>query len=115
MQEKERETGKSRASGGQSVQVYKRTNDCGPPLGRPKLEADAQTKKIGRRDDAERNVIEGKFGEGKHTSEVSIHLLFLVMNLRRHLRLLFSFLLETLLSTLILQLFSPDLHAVCFS
>ena len=99
----------------------------GPPLGRPKLEGDAQTKKVGRKDNAERNAIEGKFGQGKrryslgcimtkrkHTSEVSIHLQFLVMNLMNYLRLLFSFLPETPVSRLILQLLSHDLHSLCF-
>lgn len=74
----------------------------GPPLGRPKTTVDPQTKKIERMDSAERNAIEGKFGEGKRgyglgrimtklqdTSEVSIHLQFLVMNLMHRLRLLF--------------------------
>jgi len=74
----------------------------GPPLGRPKATADPQAQKIERMDSADRNAVEGKFGEGKRryglarimtklkeTSETSIHLQFLVMNLMHHLRLLF--------------------------
>ena len=99
----------------------------GPPLGRPKLEGDAETKKIARMDNAERNAIEGKFGQGKrryslgcimtkrkHTSEVSIHLQFLVMNLMNYLRLLFSFFPETSISKLVLQLFPRVLHSASF-
>jgi hypothetical protein len=82
----------------------------GPPLGRPKTNDHAQSEKIQRMDSADRNAIEGEFGQGKrrygldcimtklkHTSEVSILLQFLVMNLTHYLRLLFSFSPESLL------------------
>jgi len=99
----------------------------GPPLGRPKLRPDPQTKKIGRKDNAERNAIEGKFGQGKrryclgrimtklkHSSEVSIHLQFLMMNLMHHLRFLFSFFPKSSVSKLVLQLFFRRLHTAGF-
>ncbi|WP_144029152.1 transposase, partial [Paenibacillus rigui] len=73
----------------------------GPQLGRPKKE-NKQDKIIARQDAAERNAIEGKFGEGKRayglgrirarlreTSETVIALQLLIMNLERKLRLLF--------------------------
>ena len=76
---------------------------CGPPLGRPNASAGPLMKKLEKMDNADRNAVEGKFGEGKRryglarimtklkeTSEVTIHLQFLVMNLMRHLRLLSS-------------------------
>ncbi|WP_029420173.1 IS5 family transposase [Alicyclobacillus macrosporangiidus] len=73
----------------------------GPPLGRPSKTARAEQARIERQDAAERNEIEGKFGEGKRlyglglirarlraTSETVIALQLLVMNLERRLRLL---------------------------
>jgi IS5 family transposase len=74
----------------------------GLPLGRPSKKAQSEQKHIANKDSAERNAIEGKFGEGKRryglgliqarlqkTSETVIALQFLVMNLERRLRLLF--------------------------
>jgi len=74
----------------------------GLPLGRPAKKAQSEQKHIAHKDSAERNAIEGKFGEGKRryglgliqarlqkTSETVIALQFLVMNLERRLRLLF--------------------------
>lgn len=75
----------------------------GPALGRPSKKAQSEKKRIAQLDAGERNAIEGKFGEGKRhyglgliqarlpeTSETVIALQFLVMNLERRLRLLFS-------------------------
>lgn len=75
----------------------------GPKLGRPSKEQnEARDRKQERQDAAERNAIEGKFGEGKrklglgrirargaNTSLTVIALQFLVMNLERRLRVLF--------------------------
>jgi len=75
----------------------------GPKLGRPSKEQnEARNRKQERQDAAERNAIEGKFGEGKRklglarirsrgaqTSLTVIALQFLVMNLERRLRVLF--------------------------
>lgn len=75
----------------------------GPALGRPpKGGSPKEQRQITKQDAAERNAIEGKFGEGKRkyglglirarleeTSEVVIHLQLLVMNLEQRLRLLF--------------------------
>ncbi len=74
----------------------------GPPLGRPSKKDQSEQKRIVQMDSAERNAVEGKFGEGKRhhglgliqarlpeTSETVIALQFLVMNLERRLRLLF--------------------------
>jgi tetratricopeptide (TPR) repeat protein len=73
----------------------------GPKLGRPPADKAiyAEQKWLERLDAGERNAVEGKFGEGKrcyglgrvmtrlkNTSEVSIHLTFLVMNLEKRLR-----------------------------
>ena len=71
----------------------------GPALGRPKAEEKNEQMKMAREDSAERNAIEGKFGEGKRkygmnrimarlkaTSESVIGLQFLVMNLKHLLR-----------------------------
>ena len=76
----------------------------GPPLGRPKLQPTFLERTQAYRDAGERNAIEGKFGEAKrrygldrimtklkNTSETSIHLHFLVMNLERRLRFLLYF------------------------
>jgi IS5 family transposase len=81
----------------------------GPPLGRPSKSARAEQARIERQDVAERNEIEGKFGEGKRlyglglirarlraTSETVIALQLLVMNLERRLRFLLSLVLAWL-------------------
>ncbi|AIQ14548.1 IS5 family transposase [Paenibacillus durus] len=74
----------------------------GPKLGRPSTENQATHRKQERQDAAERNAIEGKFGEGKRRyglglirakgaarSLTVIALSFMVMNLERRLRALF--------------------------
>src|SRR5699024_9120746 len=74
----------------------------GPALGRPSKEKAQIQKQLAKQDAAERNEIEGKFGEGKRhygmglifarlqqTSETVISIQLLVMNLERRLRLLF--------------------------
>jgi hypothetical protein len=74
----------------------------GPRLGRPSKKEKIEQKIQARQDAAERNAIEGKFGEGKRryglglirvrlqqTSETVIALQLLVMNLEKRLRLLF--------------------------
>src|SRR5699024_9743376 len=74
----------------------------GPVLGRPSKEKERIQRLLAKLDAAERNEIEGKFGEGKHhygmglisarlpeTSETVIAMQLLVMNLERKLRLLF--------------------------
>ena len=85
---------------------------CGPPLGRPKkvTEANAcelkQQRRIHRQDEIDRIAIEGKFGQGKRrftldrimaklarTSEATIVISFIVMNLERILSILLYFLL----------------------
>lgn len=79
----------------------------GPRLGRPAKTEQSAHRKIERQDSAERNAIEGKFGEGKRryglglvrarlakTSMSVIVLQMLVMNLEHKLRLLFAFLLS---------------------
>lgn len=73
----------------------------GPKLGRPPQNKALynEQKRIEKQESGERNVVEGKFGEGKrfyslgrvmtrlkNTSEVSIHMTFLVMNLEKRLR-----------------------------
>jgi hypothetical protein len=82
----------------------------GPKLGRPPkaTEANALALKVARKqarqDEADRNAVEGKFGQGKrryslnrimtklpHTSETAIMLSFLVVNLKRWLATLFYF------------------------
>ena len=68
----------------------------GPPFGRPFKEESDERKREARRDAAERNAVEEKFGEGKrkyslgqirarlaNTSETVIALQVLVMNLER--------------------------------
>lgn len=78
----------------------------GPKLGRPpkdRMLYDEQ-KELERSEAGERIAIEGKFGEGKgryglnrvmarrsDTSETVIHMTFLVMNLKKRLRVLFDF------------------------
>lgn len=74
----------------------------GPALGRPSKSEQAEQRRVARADAAERNAVEGKFGEGKRayglglirarlrgTSEAVIALQLLVMNLERRLRVLF--------------------------
>lgn len=77
----------------------------GPKLGRPAKVECKEQKKIEKQDAAERNAIEGKFGEGKrtyglglirarlrNTSETVISLQVLIMNLSKALRdILFQF------------------------
>src|SRR5690625_1385446 len=76
----------------------------GPALGRPSKEKAQIQKQLAKLDAAERNAIEGKFGEGKRhygmgliyarlqqTSETVISMQLLVMNLERRLRLLFCY------------------------
>ncbi|MEG4160570.1 transposase, partial [Microcoleus sp. POL8_C6] len=66
----------------------------GPPLGRPPVNVSKEKKKQALKDDRIRNAIEGKFGEGKrrfglnrimakldNTSQTTIAITFLVMNL----------------------------------
>ena len=73
----------------------------GPKLGRPPKEGRKAAQRQERQDAAQRNEIEGKFGEGKrkfglgriqarlaNTSQTVIALQFLVMNLERRLRIL---------------------------
>ena len=79
----------------------------GPPLGRPSEEAlRKEQKKLQRQDELDRIAVEGKFGQGKRrfslarvmtklaqTSEVSIMISFIVMNLEKILTGILSFLL----------------------
>ena len=80
----------------------------GPPLGRPSEEAELlkEQKKLQRQDELDRIAVEGKFGQGKRrfslsrvmtklarTSEVSIMISFIVMNLEKILTGILSFLL----------------------
>ena len=79
----------------------------GPPLGRPTMDADAlkEQKKLQYQDEVDRIAVEGKFGQGKRrfslarimtklagTSEVSIMIAFIVMNLEKILTEIGSFL-----------------------
>ena len=81
----------------------------GPRLGRPTKTEQSVQRHIERHDSAERNAIEGKFGEGKrryglglirarlaNTSMSVITLQMLVMNLEHKLRVLLAFLLSAL-------------------
>jgi len=74
----------------------------GPRLGRPPKEPDPALKKLARQDELDRIAIEGKFGEGKRryglglvkaklqeTSETTIMINLIVMNLARRYRDLF--------------------------
>ena len=74
----------------------------GPPLGRKPQQVSAADKKQAAADEAIRNQVEGKFGQGKRrfglgrimaklagTSAAQISLSFLVMNLERALRQFF--------------------------
>ena len=80
----------------------------GPPLGRPSDETELlkEQKKLQRQDELDRIAVEGKFGQGKRrfslarvmtklaeTSEVSILISFIVMNLEKILTGVLSFLL----------------------
>jgi len=80
----------------------------GPPLGRPSDQAELlkEQKKLQRQDELDRIAVEGKFGQGKRrfslarvmtklaqTSEVSIMISFIVMNLEKILTGILSFLL----------------------
>jgi len=71
----------------------------GPALGRPPKQVDPVRKVLAKQDERERVLIEGKFGQGKRrfglgrimsklssTSETSIGLVFLVMNIERWLK-----------------------------
>ncbi|CCI29969.1 Monomeric isocitrate dehydrogenase [Microcystis aeruginosa PCC 9809] len=75
----------------------------GLPLGRPPKNRSAELKKQAQEDESFRNAIEGKFGQAKRrfglnlcmtklpeTSETSIALTFLVVNLSRLLRQFFG-------------------------
>ena len=86
----------------------------GPPLGRKSQTVSREEKKQAAADEAIRNQIEGKFGQGKRrfglgrvmaklasTSAAQISLTFLVMNLERALQLLFFVLCWLRLSWLI--------------
>jgi hypothetical protein len=83
----------------------------GPPLGRPTDEAELlkEQKKLQHQDEIDRIAVEGKFGQGKRrftlgrvmtklaqTSEVSIMISFIVMNLEKILSGVISFLLFVL-------------------
>jgi hypothetical protein len=76
----------------------------GPRLGRPPKETDNAVLKQTKQDSAERNAVEGKFGEGKikfglnrimarlkDTSETVISIIFLCLNISRRLRVLARF------------------------
>jgi hypothetical protein len=78
----------------------------GPPLGRPTTDADQlkEQQKLQRQDELDRIAVEGKFGQGKRrfslgrimtklaqTSEVSILITFIVMNLEKILTGVLSF------------------------
>jgi hypothetical protein len=84
----------------------------GPKLGRPRKEVEREEKKQMRRDELERNAIEGKFGQGKRrfrlacirgklpeTSGSMIALVFLVMNLEKILKEVFLLFLWELILT----------------
>ena len=71
----------------------------GPPLGRPKKKRDKEKEKLVRQDEIDRIAVEGKFGNGKRkyglsrimskradTSESSIAMIILVMNMEKILR-----------------------------
>jgi hypothetical protein len=76
----------------------------GPRLGRSSATEDKALKKQQAQDSADRNAVEGKFGEGKHkygldrimarikeSCETVISLIFLSMNINRRLRISLSF------------------------
>lgn len=81
----------------------------GPKLGRPPKDKKAYRQQclLEKSEAGERNAVEGKFGEGKRTygldrifarrqdtSETSIHLMFLVMNMEKRLRSLLLLILK---------------------
>ena len=83
----------------------------GLPLGRPPKNRSAEIKKQAQEDESFRNAIEGKFGQAKRrfglnlcmtklpeTSETSIAITFLVVNLSRLLRQFFGLFLSFLIS-----------------
>ena len=85
----------------------------GPKLGRPPKDPMLymQQKRMERQESGEKNAVEGKFGEGKRfyrlgrvmtrlqgTSEVAIHMTFLVMNLQKRLRDLLLFIFRWLIT-----------------
>ena len=83
----------------------------GPPLGRPPKNVSKGTKKQAREDERVRNAIEGKFGQGKRryglncimtkltkTSETSIAITFLVINLSTLLRQVYCLFLSLFLN-----------------
>jgi len=85
----------------------------GPRLGRPPKEPDIALKKLSRQDELDRIAIEGKFGEGKRryglglikeklqeTSETTIMINLIVMNLARGYRDLFVIFSKSVLSSL---------------
>ena len=99
----------------------------GPALGRPpkdKARYDQQ-KAIEREESKERNAIEGKFGEAKRgyglnrvmarlstTSETTVHLIFIAMNLKKRLRVLFLSLLSWLFQQENIRRFRAPEHAL---
>ena len=79
----------------------------GPRLGRPPKLTDPTLKQLERWDAAIRNAVEGKFGEGKtrygldrimtrlmETSETTISMVFLCMNIKRRLREFLFYIME---------------------
>jgi transposase, IS5 family len=85
----------------------------GPRLGRPPKEPDKALKKLARQDERDRIPIEGKFGEGKRryglslikeklkqTSEATIIINLIVMNLARGYRDLFVFFSKSILRSI---------------
>jgi hypothetical protein len=87
----------------------------GPPLGRPRSQVSLEDKKQAQEDERIRNEIEGKFGQGKRrfslnrvmsklskTSETSINLTFLVLNLVKLLRQFYCLFLCQFFQTLII-------------
>ncbi|MDL2320836.1 transposase [Desulfosarcina sp. OttesenSCG-928-B08] len=97
----------------------------GPRLGRPKKETTENAaelkagKAILRQDAADRNLVEGKFGQGKRryslglvmtklssTSESSIMIAFIVMNLKRWLAILLFYLKKSTIGTVISSVFA---------
>jgi hypothetical protein len=95
----------------------------GPKLGRPPADKEeyACQKRLERMEAGERNAVEGKIGEGKRTygwgrltvrlkgtSEVSIHITVLMMNIMRRLRAIILL----LLSWLGIRRFFPDFAAI---
>ena len=100
----------------------------GPKLGRPKVRDLKKHKQIAMQDASERNQVEGKFGEGKRryglnlirtkrkdTSETTISMQLLIMNIERSMRLLlrtFIELVRTIGITTLKPAFQPELAVV---